>query len=156
MLFRSTPTVGIYHRLWGAATHERATGIHRPLRATALCLAPLGRPDDSRWTLALDHCLLWHGEQSRLLAELERATGVPSTQILLAYSHTHSAGLMDLSRRDLPGGELIAPYLDQLTATLTTLVLESRDKLAPAVIDHAVGRCDLAAERDFQIGRAHV
>ena len=24
-----TPPVGIYHRMWGAATHERAEGIHR-------------------------------------------------------------------------------------------------------------------------------
>lgn len=23
-----TPPVGIYHRTWGAATHERATGVH--------------------------------------------------------------------------------------------------------------------------------
>ena len=31
-----TPPVGIYHRMWGAATHERSTGVHRPLKATAL------------------------------------------------------------------------------------------------------------------------
>lgn len=144
-----TPPVGIYHRMWGAARHDRATGVHRPLTATIACLAPNQGMLAPWYLLALDHCLLWHGEQSRLLAELERATGVPSTQILLAYSHTHSAGLMDLSRSQLPGGELIAPYLDQLTATLAALVLEARDKLAPAVIDHAVGRCALAAERDF-------
>jgi hypothetical protein len=31
-----TPPVGIYHRMWGAATHDRSTGIHRPLTATAM------------------------------------------------------------------------------------------------------------------------
>ena len=31
-----TPPVGIYHRMWGAATHERAQGVHRPLTATAV------------------------------------------------------------------------------------------------------------------------
>ena len=31
-----TPPVGIYHRMWGAATHDRATGVHRPLSATAV------------------------------------------------------------------------------------------------------------------------
>ena len=25
-----TPPVGIYHRLWGAARHSQATGVHRP------------------------------------------------------------------------------------------------------------------------------
>ena len=27
-----TPPAGIYHRMWGAATHDRAEGVHRPLR----------------------------------------------------------------------------------------------------------------------------
>ena len=36
-----TPPVGIYHRMWGAAAHERATGIHRPLLADVLWLEPL-------------------------------------------------------------------------------------------------------------------
>lgn len=35
-----TPPVGIYHRIWGAALHERATGVHRPLMAVLLWIAP--------------------------------------------------------------------------------------------------------------------
>ena len=35
-----TPPVGIYHRMWGAALHDRATGVHRPLEATLLWLEP--------------------------------------------------------------------------------------------------------------------
>ena len=31
-----TPPNGIYHRMWGAALHEVATGVHRPLMATAM------------------------------------------------------------------------------------------------------------------------
>src|SRR5687768_7192403 len=38
-----TPPVGIYHRMWGAAKHERATGVHRPLRATVAVFAPIER-----------------------------------------------------------------------------------------------------------------
>ena len=38
-----TPPVGIYHRMWGAAKHERATGVHRPLRATVAVFAPMER-----------------------------------------------------------------------------------------------------------------
>jgi hypothetical protein len=30
-----TPPVGIYSRSWGAATHDVAEGVHRPLTATA-------------------------------------------------------------------------------------------------------------------------
>ena len=36
-----TPPANIYHRMWGAAKHERAAGIHRPLRATVTVFAPL-------------------------------------------------------------------------------------------------------------------
>ena len=35
-----TPPVGIYHRMWGAASHDRATGVHRALTATALVFQP--------------------------------------------------------------------------------------------------------------------
>ena len=37
-----TPPVGIYNRMWGAALHDRATGVHRPLLATALWLEEHG------------------------------------------------------------------------------------------------------------------
>ena len=36
-----TPPVGIYHRMWGAATHERAAGVHRPLTATVVVFQPI-------------------------------------------------------------------------------------------------------------------
>src|SRR5436190_17114975 len=35
-----TPPVGIYARNWGAAKHDVADSIHRPLTLTALTLAP--------------------------------------------------------------------------------------------------------------------
>ena len=53
-----TPPVGLYHRMWGAATHDRSEGVHRPLRATALVL---GSSDNgsSDWQaiVAIDHCI---------------------------------------------------------------------------------------------------
>ena len=33
-----TPPEGIYARMWGAATHDFADGVHRPLCVTALAL----------------------------------------------------------------------------------------------------------------------
>ena len=54
-----TPPVGIYHRMWGAALHDRSTGVHRPLEATLLWLEPrepaVGSP---QIIIALDHCIL--------------------------------------------------------------------------------------------------
>src|SRR5436190_17085934 len=39
-----TPPVGIYARNWGAAKHDVAEGIHRPLTATALTMKSDGAP----------------------------------------------------------------------------------------------------------------
>lgn len=148
-----TPPVGIYHRMWGAATHERATGVHRPLSATVACIRPLhadrGDGQGDRFLLAVDHCLLWGTEQQRLVAGLCEKTGLSPAQIVMAYSHTHAGGLIDLSRRDCPGGELLEPYLNRLVEVLADLVQEAADRVEPAAIVYGQARCNLAAERDF-------
>jgi hypothetical protein len=147
-----TPPVGIYHRMWGAATHDRATGVHRPLTATALVFRGHDLPpgsDTEQVLIAVDHCLLWAGEMDALLAAVCRVTGLDREQVLVAFSHTHGAGLMDPQRSSVPGGELIAPYLDDLAARLGALVCEARAAAAPATITYGSGRCDLAAHRDF-------
>lgn len=154
-----TPPVGIYHRMWGAAVHDRSTGVHRPLTATALVLRPspeasnaaATEPSDSDMLvlIAVDHCLLWKNEMAGLLSEVATASGVPRERLLVMFSHTHAAGLMGLERADLPGGELIAPYLAELSAKLTRLVRQALDDLAPAMITYGTGRCSLAAHRDL-------
>src|SRR4051812_26996135 len=74
-----TPPAGIYHRLWGAATHERATGVHRPLTATALILGAYGQSAGAgteQAVVAVDHCLLWAREMDALLATVSGRTGL--------------------------------------------------------------------------------
>src|SRR5271169_4105963 len=89
-----TPPVGIYHRMWGAATHERATGVHRPLLATVLWLEPrTGGRELGQFVVALDHCILDHGESDRLSSAICRATGVAAARVQITMSHTHGAGL---------------------------------------------------------------
>src|SRR5581483_4012686 len=97
-----TPPVGIYHRMWGAATHERATGVHQPLSASAMVFRPL-QGDGAQVFVAVDHCLLWGKEMASLMEHLAGATSFPRTQIAVTFSHTHAAGLMDTTRTDRPG-----------------------------------------------------
>lgn len=151
-----TPPVGIYHRMWGAATHDRSTGIHRPLTATALALAPSGdkyTPDDAaeraQVIVAVDHCLFWGDEMDTLRASVCRHTGLNLDRLRVALSHTHAAGLMDRARADLPGGELIGPYLDLLAERIAEAVGEALAALAPVRIVYGTGRCAMAAHRDF-------
>jgi hypothetical protein len=147
-----TPPVGIYHRMWGAATHERATGVHRPLTAMTLVLqaaeGAIGR-DTEQIVVALDLCLLWAKETDELLRAICAGAAVAREQIAVTFSHTHAAGLMGLERQTLPGGEMIAPYLSSLGQKVSALVGEARASARPAVIAYATGRCTLAAQRDF-------
>ncbi len=100
-----TPPVGTYHRMWGAATHDRSEGIHRPLRATVIIAGPVGSDADNRQiVVALDHCLLGTEELRRFRAAVAEHAAVPEQQIVVIFSHTHAAGLMGLDRVDLPGG----------------------------------------------------
>lgn len=145
-----TPPVGIYHRMWGAATHDRSTGVHRPLTATSLVLRNEAKPQtDYKVLIAVDHCLLWSREMNRLLDQVSSATGVNRNAIVVFFSHTHGAGLMGLERRDLPGGDLIEPYLDELGKTIAGLVNESLQQAIPASIVFGQGDCSLAQNRDY-------
>ncbi|REK10467.1 MAG: hypothetical protein DWQ37_16415 [Planctomycetota bacterium] len=149
-----TPPVGIYHRMWGAATHDRSTGVHRPLTATALALAPDadGAEHFERGQLqvivGVDHCLLWNEQMDQLRAAVARGSNLGADQVHVSMSHTHAAGLMDPGRAALPGGELIGPYLDTLAKRVGAIVRHAVDDLRPVRMMYGTGRCSLATHRD--------
>src|SRR4051794_37407295 len=77
-----TPPIGIYHRMWGAALHDRATGVHRPLTATLLWLEPIASASgQSQLIVALDHCLLDRSEIENVCHSVEQATGIAASNI---------------------------------------------------------------------------
>jgi hypothetical protein len=143
-----TPPVGIYHRTWGAATHDRATGVHRPLTATALALESEDGTD-TQVIVAVDLCLLLAGEMSELLDSVSRRAGIRPEQITIAFSHTHSTGLMSRDRLGQPGGELIQSYLEKLGRQTGDAVVAALESSQAANISYGMGRCSLAANRDF-------
>ncbi|MCB1207159.1 MAG: hypothetical protein KDN18_23105 [Verrucomicrobiae bacterium] len=150
-----TPPADIYHRMWGAAKHEQATGVHRPLRATVAIFAPL-EGDGRQVLVALDHCVMGATEHRNLVSTIADIGGVAAEEILVVFSHTHGAGLMGLDRADLPGGEHIPPYLDRLGETAGMLVKEGLNSLVPSGIVYGQGRCGLATHRDFWDGNQWV
>jgi hypothetical protein len=94
-----TPPEGIYHRTWGAARHERATGVHSPLLGDVLWLEPLaGGHAEGQLLVALDHCMLEKAEVDRMRAAICRASGAAPAQVQVRTSHTHAASLMLRSR----------------------------------------------------------
>src|SRR5438105_3746848 len=128
-----TPPVGIYHRMWGAALHDRATAVHRPLLATLLWLEPDGGPTDQKQlVVALDHCILDGVEMQRIRTAVSHAAPIAAEQVHVALSHTHGSGWMSRTRADLPGGDLIGPYLDRLAEQVAALAQEASRAARPA------------------------
>ena len=150
-----TPPADIYHRMWGAAKHEQAAGVHRPLRATVTVFAPLDG-EVRQVLVALDHCVLGAVEHQNLVSTVSAISGAAAGEILVVFSHTHGAGLMGLDRAGLPGGDRIPPYLDQLGETVGTLAKNAIDSLVPASIVYGHGRCGLGTHRDFWDGSQFV
>jgi hypothetical protein len=147
-----TPPVGIYHRLWGAARHERSTGVHRPLFADVLALAPLDSPPGARPRLVrvlLDLAGLVQAQHFEMIGALAEGAGVASDHVMLTYSHTHSSGWFVPDRIPLPGGELIVPYLEALTNQLRAAAQQAAASMRATTISYATGVSHMAANRDY-------
>lgn len=144
-----TPPVGIYHRNWGAATHDTAEGVHKPMLATVLTLQAAGNDQplvlvavDAGWYRSPD------SEQfirSYILEQL----GLPEDQLMISLSHTHAAGSISLSETDKPGGHLIEPYVRQLRDAIIAATREALASATPATLTVTTGRCNLAINRDL-------
>ena len=90
-----TPPVGIYARNWGAAKHDVARAIHRPLTLTAMTLAPA----TGGQTLVFVEADLgwWKSMQTfrDFLSRLHQELSVEPANLIFALSHTHSAPSAD-------------------------------------------------------------
>ena len=145
-----TPPVGIYHRMWGAAMHDRSTGVHRPLIATVLAFRPAAsREDGGHVLISLDHCILAAEDITAIRDRVASMTSFTPDRVHVALTHTHGAGLMSRDRTALPGGDLIVPYLNDMADRVAEAAREAEQNLRPAWIVYGTGRCDLAANRDF-------
>lgn len=152
-----TPPVGIYMRDWGAARHDVAEGVHRPLTATALVMRPLDADEPVLALVALD--IGWFPylpDERRIRGSVLRETGLNEDAVLINFSHAHAGAYINSQLTDKPGAHLIVPYINDLTNALTEAIVEARGAMRPAWITYGHGRCALAANRDFwapDIGR---
>jgi hypothetical protein len=145
-----TPPVGIYSRSWGAATHDVAEGVHRPLTATAAVFAPLDGDGQTLALVALDVGWFPYAPDERALrAGILDRTGLDEAELLVQLSHSHAGANTNSRLEGRPGTELIAPYLERLTAEVGDAVLEARSQATEAFVTFGYGRCGLAANRDF-------
>ncbi len=144
-----TPPIGTYSRNWGAAKHDVAESVHRPLSLTAMVLA--SREEDKQLVL-LDADLCWWKSmhvfrrfQSRILQELQ----IEEADFIFALTHNHaSPPLMD-PEPDLPGNESLADWHEKIIQSAIAVVRDAMEVQKPGVLEWGSGKCTLAANRDL-------
>jgi hypothetical protein len=147
-----TPPVGVRAHNWGAARTELATGVHRPLTATALAFHD--RTAD-RWRYLLTLDLGWWRDTAsfhRLRDPILAAVSADPDDLLLHLVHTHAGPSISDLGLDLPGADLLPEYQDRLTSAAIVACRTARETAAPAVLTWAQGRCDLAVTRNLPCG----
>lgn len=145
-----TPPVGIYHTAWGAATHDRAEGIHRPLTTTAAIFAPINGEGRPQALVAIDHGWFQNPDDERAMRKniLER-TGLKDEELLINMSHTHATTNANSYLTDRPGGELVLDHLAYMTKQIGDSILAAMENLTPAWIVYGYGHSALASNRDY-------
>jgi hypothetical protein len=143
------PPAGIYARNWGAANEDTATGIHRPLFVKVLTLQ--ATPDASPFVLASLDLGWWKRREDEYILRggLIDALSLDSSRVLVNLSHTHAGPGLCAEDADLPGGELIAPYLEQVRDALIRAAQTALASATNGVLEWSQGRCDLARNRDL-------
>ena len=148
-----TPPVGIYARNWGAAKHDLAISIHRPLTLTALSLAPLegGTP-----LVYVDTDLGWwktqptfHRFQTRLL----EALSLKPAQLIFALSHTHSGPPLMDADDTLPASDLLRTWMAHVFDATVQAARQALGSQFEGTLDWHTGRCNLATIRDLPAPR---
>lgn len=144
-----TPPVGIYHRVWGAARHDRATGVHKPLLADVMAVGPIDDATPHLLRAHLDLVNLTQKQHDELLQALSETTDLPVEKVMISYSHTHASGWFSPDRREFPGGEKIPAYLREMRSKLQQAGRQAVANMQEVFITYATGRCNMAANRDY-------
>ncbi|GAB3327090.1 neutral/alkaline non-lysosomal ceramidase N-terminal domain-containing protein [Larkinella ripae] len=144
-----TPPVGIYARNWGAATHEVAEGIHRPLMLTCATFqtAPTEQPlvligADLGWWRSSD-------DERFLRSGILEALSLDESRLLFCLSHTHAGPSLSRDDATKAGGHLVEPYLQQLQEQTIRAIRTALAGAQPATLTWSYGTCDLAVNRDL-------
>jgi hypothetical protein len=143
-----TPPVGIYARSWGAAKHDVAEGIHKPLYLTCVTFAA----DDVASPLVLVglDLMTWRSrEDEHFVRDAILSDVGDEARVMICLTHNHAA---PSARRDdarKPGGHLIEPYFELLRDSAASAFRAAQSSAQRATLTWHYGKCDLATNRDL-------
>ena len=144
-----TPPVGIYARSWGAAKHETAEGIHRPLTLT--CLTIQSRRGEKPLVLMSADFGWWRSREDEFSVRgpVLEAMGLDPSRLMFCLSHTHAGPSLQSDNASRPGGHLIEPYRAQVRDAAIRAAKTALGQGQAATFTWRYGRCDLATNRDL-------
>jgi hypothetical protein len=145
-----SPPPQIYARNWGAALHDAADGIHRPL--VLVCQTFQSAENDKPLVLISADLGWWKDmEDEKFLREgILKALGLEAWQLMICLSHTHAGPSLCREDRSKPGGEYIEPYLKYIQDAAIEAVNEALSSATPAFLTWNYGKSALATNRDLR------
>lgn len=138
-----TPPHGIAHANWGAQRHERAAGIDAPLYATALALGA----DDPAVIVDFDLLYLPAATAERMRTAVASRTGLPTDNVRLSWTHTHSGPSLRTDTWAEHGKEQIGPYLERLEHQAAGVAWQAVRDQVPARLAVDTATCEIAVNR---------
>ena len=143
-----TPAPGTPQGGWGAQLHERGIAADLPLYATALTIS-----DGHCRFIVIDVDAIGFDEilTSRILDEVETATGLARTHIRLSCTHTHSGPNTFRLEAIREGRSMIEAYLHSLPAQIAGAAWQSMQTLVPVRAQAAAGACSINANRRVRL-----
>ena len=128
-----TPPLGTL--LCGQLTPLPAAGVESPLHATAMCL------DDGRTRVLLCGCdilAVTNELAAEISADVERASGVPAENVILATTHTHSGP----NTIYVFGTDADRAYLGQMKRGIVEAMTQAAANTVPGKLQVAGGDCE--------------
>jgi hypothetical protein len=145
-----TPPVGVRAHNWGASRTSIATGVHRPLTATALAIS-----DGAGVHFVLSADLGWWGSTQSFRSVFDPVVahlGAHPDDVLLHLIHTHAGPSLAETDTELEGADVLRAYRGALVDALSEVAERARADIAPATLTWQIGRCALAVNRDLPCG----
>ena len=144
-----TPPIGIYARNWGAAKHDVACSIHRPLALSVLVLTAL---DGGQPLVFVDADLGWWKTPltyTKFSARLLETLKLEPANLIFALSHTHAGPPLMDPDDSLPGSDLLRTWMEHVFESTVFAVRQALKNQIEATLDWHTGRCGLATHRDL-------
>jgi len=145
------PPAGIHARNWGAALHDIATGQHHRLEANLLLFRP---QNEGAWhaLICMDYCLAREPDNLEAFREAWAGElGTSEKNVWIALSHTHASVAIGPSQVNLPGGEWIPPYREQIRERVGAALRELSSRPFRGELTWESGHCTLAKNRDYRV-----